>query len=335
MWLLIGDLHLTDHARDQYRFGIFNWIRQQQVKTPVAATFLMGDITNEKDKHSATLVNKIVAGLVSLQPPVYIIRGNHDYKADQTNPFFDFLNHIEGLTFATNPTVITAARRVALIPHYRTQDEFDDAIKAASRQDTACYFVHQTFDGAIAESGVRLMGLSASPIESLKPPLGVYAGDVHKPQAQGIVTYIGCPYQVRFGDNFEPRCIYVRKDGVESYPWYEAPRKWSLTVRGPENLLNNQNLVPGDQVKLTLELAREEAVEWKRIKQEVLAACDKLDLEVYGVTLDIKTVSTKRIFKPKNTDYISTLEEFCKTENISSAIQRKGKELIHGNKDNL
>src|ERR1700761_5938869 len=127
MWFIIGDLHLTDHVRDQYRFGIFKWIQQQQEKYKPAATFLLGDLTDSKDRHSATLVNKIVNGLTSLKPPVYILEGNHDYKADKKNPFFRFLNHIEGLRFITEPAVIKPAysRPIALIPHCRSQNDFD------------------------------------------------------------------------------------------------------------------------------------------------------------------------------------------------------------------
>lgn len=336
MYLIIGDLHLTDHARDSYRYGIFDWIRRQQSKNDVAATFLLGDLTDQKDRHSATLVNRIVTGLVSLKPPVYIPRGNHDYKADQDNPFFKFLNHIEGIKFVTDPTVVKVVKPVALIPHYRTQEEFDDAVRNCAGAKPACFFVHQTFDGAIAESGIRLSGLSASPIELLQPELGVYAGDVHRPQTQGIVTYVGCPYQVRFGDDFEPRCIYLAKSGTESYPWFEAPRKWSLTVRGPENLLTNKELYRGDQVKLTIELAREEAVQWQQVRQAVLAACKKLQLDVYGVKLEVKTVQRRQRIKLEGTNTVTdTFELFCKTENIAAVIREAGRELLNDDANTL
>lgn len=330
MWLLIGDLHLTDNTRDAHRFDIFKWIRKQQEKLNPVATFLLGDITDSKDRHSATLVNKIVSGLVSMKPPVYILKGNHDYKADPTNPFFKFLNHIEGLEFVVKPTVIKAIKSIALIPHVRSQDEFDHSVRLCGDSSPVCFLVHQTFDGAIAETGVRLSGLAASPIESFNPPLGVYAGDVHRPQTQGIVTYVGCPYQVRFGDNFDPHCIFVSKSGTESYPWFDAPRKWSLTVRGPENILSNKNLFEGDQVKLTIEVAREEAVEWKKIKHEVLAACKKLKLEVYGAKLEVNTSKQKdRIhMETKHGTPDRVLEQFCKSENLSSQVRKIGIKLL-------
>src|SRR6266700_4274826 len=137
VWILVGDLHLTDRAQDNYRFKIFDWIRQQQDKHPVAATFLAGDLTDQKDRHSATLVNKIVGGLLKLKRPVYIVMGNHDYR-DPKNPFFKFLNHIDGLTFVTKPRIVEHG--MALIPHCREQAVFDAAVKGCEGADA--FLVH-------------------------------------------------------------------------------------------------------------------------------------------------------------------------------------------------
>lgn len=327
MWLLIGDLHLTDQARDAYRFEIFDWIKRQQVKRPVAATFLAGDITDAKDRHSATLVNKIVAGLIKLRPPIYIAMGNHDYR-DHKNPFFKFLNHIEGITFVTQPHMVGFKIPMAIIPHYRTQDAFNAAVKETIDCNPAAFLTHQTFDGAIAESGTRLTGLSASPIELLKPPLGAYAGDVHMPQKQGIVTYIGCPYQVRFGDNFTPRALHVTGDGKKTNLYFPAPRKWSLTIRDVANLINNKDLYEGDQVKLTIEVSREEAVDWKSIREDVLTVCKDMQLDVYGVELKINTTKRRNRIKLNENNKEEIFQLFCKEENVATAIKEVGRKIL-------
>jgi predicted phosphodiesterase len=340
MLLVLGDLHLTDQSRDSHRFNVFPWIVKQQRKRDPVATILLGDLTDQKDRHSATLVNAIVANLVTLKPPIYILRGNHDYNRDQSSPFFNFLNHIEGITFVTEPALVTAGKKLGFVPHYRSQAEFDNAVHkvvsdchasgAGSGPDG--WFVHQTFEGAIAESGVRLNGLAASPIELLRPPLGTLAGDVHRPQRQNMVTYVGCPYQVRFGDDFEPRSIWLEANGNTKDLIFDAPRKWSLTVRGPEDVLSNQNLYAGDQVKLLIEVTREEAVEWKDIKRKVLAACKQLELEVYGAKMEIKTVKRKERLHvancgPSNQEIF---EHFCKAEKISQASKTIAEEIING-----
>lgn len=321
-WLTIGDLHLTDQARDDYRFGIFDWIRRQQDHLSVAATFLAGDITDQKDRHSATLVNKIVGGLLKLRPPVYICRGNHDYR-DPTNPFFNFLNHIQGLMFVTKPTV---AHGMAMIPHVRTQDEFDASVAAVGAADA--FLVHQTFDGAIAETGTRLSGLSAAPIELLKPALGVYAGDVHRPQRQGIVTYVGCPYHVRFGDAFTPRSLWT-KGIVTINKYFDTPYKWSLTVRDPVDLTAHGRFAAGDQIKLTIEVAREEVVDWKKIKADVLATCKELKLEVYGVKMQVNTTAKKErsVVRVGQTN-AEILGSFCNNERLPAATRKAGEQLF-------
>lgn len=330
MILLIGDLHLTDKSRDDYRFEIFDWICKQQERLKPEATFLAGDLTDAKDRHSATLVNKTVNGLLKLKPPVYIDRGNHDYR-DPVNPFFKFLNHIEGLWFITEPTLVTHKFQIGVVPHYREQAEFDAAVKKVSNPDA--FLVHQTFEGAIAETGVTLSGLRASLIESLQPRLGIWAGDVHKPQRQGLVTYIGCPYHVRFGDGFNPRVIFINAKGKKENLHFDAPYKWSLTVRDANDILNNHDLAEGDQVKLTIELPREEAVEWKRIKAEVLNACKKANVDVYGCELSIKTSTSKQQRLIKTTSKEDVFDQFCKIENIAANIKKAGlllKETFRG-----
>lgn len=328
MWLVIGDLHLSDKARDSYRFGIFKWIAEQQATREVTATFILGDLTENKDRHSATLVNKIVSGLVSLRPPVYIVKGNHDYT-DPKNPFFKFLNHIDGIKFAVKPCVVEAGKRVALIPHYRTQTEFDQAVKQCGSSRPECFFVHQTFDGAIAETGSRLTGLSASPIEFLKPRLGVYAGDVHKPQDSGIVTYVGCPYQVRFGDNYEPRVIWLGSKGQQEDLVFDSPRKWSLTVRCADDIKRNKKLYHSDQVKLIIDLTREEAVEWKSIKQEILTACKKKELEIHGVKIELASgIVKKQIASQGLVQKDDLFTAFCKNEAVTAAVRKFGHKIL-------
>src|SRR5713226_9416852 len=114
-YLISADLHLSDRPRDEYRWGLFGWLAKMQAKHDVTATMFLGDITQDKDKHSATLVNRLVDELIGLKPPIYILRGNHD-GIDPANPYFRFLSTIEGVQFIVEPTVIDG---VAFIPHCR------------------------------------------------------------------------------------------------------------------------------------------------------------------------------------------------------------------------
>jgi hypothetical protein len=325
-YLLIGDLHLTDRPRDAYRFGILEWARKQQVKYKPQATFILGDVTDSKDRHSSVLVNKFINGLCKLEPPVYILMGNHDYT-DPTNPFFKFLNNWDGITFVINPTEIIDDR-VAMIPHCRTQDEFNAECRELVRKPDLL-LLHNTFSGAIAETGAPLTGFSPSAIEYLKPKLGCYAGDVHRPQRAGPVVYVGAPYHVRFGDDFEPRCLLIEDDGTATNLCFEAPRKWRLVVRSADEILSNDHLLEGDQVKVTVELAREESVDWKTYKQQVLAACKKMGVEVFGVDLRVNTVTKHKGTKVTASHQPSdTVIAFCKAEGASTQVREAGLSIL-------
>jgi hypothetical protein len=322
--LFVGDLHLTDNSRDAYRFKIFDWIKKQQVKHNVKATFLAGDLTDAKDRHSSVTVNGVCNGLTKLVPPVYICCGNHDYR-DRRSPYFDFLNHIHGVTFCTTPTV---ALGVAVIPHSRTQAAFCDHVAEVREKVIDTFLVHQTFDGAIAETGARLTGLLASPIEVLKPKGGILAGDVHRPQRQGIVTYIGCPYHVRFGDNYEPRVLLVSKGGRRDLS-FNAPRKFSLTITDPKDLYRNECLYVGDYIKITLSLTRDELVNWKSNKAEALSICKELGLEVFGIKFEIvgRQIENKAKVLPTHNP-LMILDNFCKNEKVPATIKEVGIKIL-------
>jgi hypothetical protein len=317
--LLIGDLHLTDRPRDSYRFGIFDWVKKQQQIYKPDITIFSGDCTDRKDNHSATLVNKIVFSMIKLAPPIYVIKGNHDY-IDDKQPFFKFLNRIEGLGFVVTPRLIT--KRVAAIPHFRDEKVFAQACDDLPSVDYL--FIHQTLDGAIAESGTRLSGFSTSPIESLAPTWGTYAGDIHRPQRAGLVTYVGSPYNIRFGDDFQPRCLLL-EDGKEKNLYFDCPRKWKLTVRDDQAILTNKDLLEGDQVKVTIELAREEAVDGRTYIRRVKDACVRRGLEVFGIEVKINTLTRKpKAVTQKGVTAKEIILSYCKSEGLSSQIKEAG-----------
>lgn len=323
-FLIATDPHVSDRPKDDYRFGLFSWLAKQQKLHKVDVTFLLGDITENKDRHSATLVNRIVDELIGLEPPVYIAMGNHDC-INHSSPFFRFLNCIDGINFVTKPTYL-AKYGVFMIPHCRTQAEFNEAC-AFAPLGAKIFMCHQTFAGAISEtSGSRLTGLQWPLVGDHR----VYAGDVHKPQRIAPVTYVGAPYHIRFGDQFVPRVLLV--DGAKEIDLhFDAPRKWSLKVRGPEDLTRNKDLRPGDQAKLTVEMAREEAVEWAETKKSILDCCKTIGLEVYGMNLEVKTNKQPERIKGEAKGHkqpSEVLKLFCQQENLSSQIRKAGMDLL-------
>ena len=102
---MTSDIHLTDNVRDQDRWKLLPWITKQAKKFEADYVVIAGDVTDQKDRHSAVLVNKVVKQLRKLAAVchVIILKGNHDF-IDEVNPFFGFVNAIENVTFIVKNT---------------------------------------------------------------------------------------------------------------------------------------------------------------------------------------------------------------------------------------
>jgi DNA repair exonuclease SbcCD nuclease subunit len=329
LYLITSDTHFSDKPRDSYRFGLFPWLLAQQAKYKPVAIFILGDLTEGKDRHSSQLVNKVIDGLTSLRPPVYILRGNHDcINADL--PFFQFTNCIEGVHFISQPMRLLGRpiMNIFMIPHQSNQEAFDEACSQIPQGWGV--MIHQTVAGAIAETGAPLAGLQW-PVMRHKPRW-VVSGDVHKPQQVGPVTYSGAPYQVRFGDQYLPRVLLMDDEGNKRDLHFPAPKKLSLQIRDAEEIVRNKIILTnGDQVKITIELTREEVVEWAKHKQQVLQACKDHGLEVYGVELKVASSVKRERIKPKagktNAEHF---QSFCVAEAVPSQMKAAGVKLLTG-----
>src|SRR5579862_9272651 len=121
-FLVSSDTHFSSRPKDAYRLGLFPWLIKQQEKYQTDAMFLLGDLTEGKDRHESGLVNQIVHGLTLLKPPVYICMGNHDYLSPDM-PFFKFVNHIEGVHF--DSTLAYRFNNVCTIPHQPNQESLN------------------------------------------------------------------------------------------------------------------------------------------------------------------------------------------------------------------
>lgn len=323
-FLITSDIHLNDAPKSSYRFGLFPWLAKQQEIHRPDALIIAGDLTDEKDYHSSSLVNQTVDGFRKLKPPVYTVRGNHD-GIDPNNPFFKFLNEIPGIIFCINTTIIEKYK-LALIPHQPNQAALDKAFKQVP--DGFLAITHVMFTGAISETSSHLTGLAVPPSKARK----VLSGDIHRPQTihtpNGDVTYIGSPYAVRHGDHFEPRVLLL-DDWNEINLSFPAPKKLSLTIRDVSEI---PSLKKGDQVKLTLELDRSEVVEWLNHKKNILEYLKERNVEVYGIKLKVAqkrkrpTIDNSQTGK-SNLDYFKS---FCLAEQVPANIKQAGLDLIEG-----
>ena len=62
-YLVTSDIHLNEKPQDDYRYKLFPWLARQCRQRHITDLCILGDLTDAKDRHAATLVQKIVDAL--------------------------------------------------------------------------------------------------------------------------------------------------------------------------------------------------------------------------------------------------------------------------------
>lgn len=331
--IITSDLHFTANPRDSYRWELIDFLRGIEKDSPKNDLFILGDLTDAKDKHPAELVNRISMSIGLLAKSfnnVYILKGNHDY-IDPNTPFFQFLGGKDdsNIHFIVHPeSVKSEGYEIALLPHARDPDK--EWGLWADRCSKADYiFLHQGFEGARASNGTKMEGMKPSVFKPFKARC--ISGDIHVPQKVGPITYVGSPYHVHFGDNFTPRILRIGAEGKESDIHFDAIKKHSLSLNHI-NDIEDLGLRPGDQVKIKLVLPRSDFSSWQEKKQEAMDKCAALGLEVFGI--EIQERKRRRLSKKNQnpTDALMSnkevFDEYCQRERLSDVIVKAGEKYL-------
>lgn len=281
--LLVGDLHLTATPRDAYRWHIFDTLSKLVDEHKVERVVLLGDLTDEKDKHTARLVNFIVENIrnLSTHAPVHIVRGNHD-GIDPEWPYFQFLNVMPKVKFYSQPSRMEGVNtEVLILPHSR------NPIEEWSTLDFSKYrlvFAHVTVEGADSESGISLRSEVSEEFFS-KRHVAVYAGDVHVPQRRGCVLYVGAPYPIRFGDSFRPRVLLLEVDRAKvkekSIDLALTMARHMLDIASADEL----DVAAGDQIKVRLHLPSDMLGQWLPRRKAIISKCRALGADLVSIEL--------------------------------------------------
>src|SRR5487761_1958728 len=255
--LITTDLHFTANPRDAYRWGLFPFLKETCKQHQVSRLLILGDITDAKDYHPSTLVNRLVSELVNLSlyvDELIILCGNHDYLKSG-EPYFQFLDRFERIRFISAPTELEGA---LFLPHTKTPKtdwaEFDF-------KEYDFVFLHQTVTGAIASNGQVMDGELDSKFISKPSTLSIYSGDIHVPQVIGDVEYIGSPYPVHFGDTFSPRLLFIDSNGSCRDLVFDSIKRFTVNITHPDELLKLK-LKTGDQVKVRVVMSSENKHNW-------------------------------------------------------------------------
>jgi predicted phosphodiesterase len=277
MRLILSDPHLNDLVRDEYRHKFFTRLPDLARKHKVDEVMILGDITDQKDRHPARLVNRIVDHLFALAAPVRqvtILQGNHDYLNPEW-PFFGFINKIPNVRWIN---VVQSRGDDLYLPHTSNH------VKSWSPENVQMegwdyIFAHNTFAGAVSEAGFKMV--DGIPLDVFPRGAKVISGDVHVPQKLGCVTYVGAPYTINFGDQFEPRVLLLDKE-LRSLP-VEGPRKRLLEVTAGGKLTKPIGASEGDMLKIRVRLNFEQAAKWWEFRQATYKWGEKYGLVVENV----------------------------------------------------
>lgn len=296
--LLTADWHMTSNPRDEYRWGLFQWLRTTIKEKGVKSLLILGDLSDAKDFHPSSLVNRLAREFALLMEfpwlRCYMIPGNHEWLK-QGEEFWRFLNYVsDRIHYMTSPSddphPAPGSPCVHFLPFTR------NPAKDWKGLDFSHYdylFMHQTVKGSLSSNGQEMDGEA---LPDLSAAGKVYSGDIHVPQRVGPVEYVGSPYHVHFGDSFTPRCVLLTKDGAEDLHFPTISRV-TLDVTGLHDLLfqAESNLRPGDQVKLRIALPEAEKHAWKAIRRDALTLMSDARVEVHGIELAVQKSSRRRL----------------------------------------
>lgn len=333
-FLLASDLHLTDSPWDEYRWGLFDWMVEQQAKYDINSLYILGDLTDEKDNHSAVLVNRVadsIRKVADCYKNIGILMGNHDFLL-KGHPFFKFLQYVgDGdVAYIDEPHCDTFGDESMLfLPYAKDPSPYWEEFNLSEYQ---LVFMHQTVSGALASNGMKMEGIKVPFARGTK----IWSGDIHVPQMIGNVEYVGSPYHVHFGDRFEPRCIMRDEDGQYYNLTYPTLSKFSTKVRSADEL-RALELVAGDQLKLKVVLAREDLGRWNEIRQSVMDEAQLLGIAVRGIELVVDKPPVARVKLRKRGEVSpvmvsasgDVLNAFASLEKLGQELVEEGTSIVH------
>lgn len=320
--LLIADPHMTQHPRDADRWNLWAWTKDQVRKYDVDTVIFLGDLTDQKDNHSSVLVNRFVREAHELSKIVKVIfmKGNHDC-IDENHPFFQFIGRLKNVVFITRPTEVY--NKWLFLPHTKHwEEEWKPYLK--NFNDFEMIFCHHTFEGATAENGQTLRGISPLIFKGFKGR--IYSGDIHVPQMVGSITYVGSPYKIHFGDRFQPRVLLLQGP-KERNLYFTGKGRELLTIQSLSDL-QAYDFILGTQVKVRAGLKRSDYPDWANLRKGIVKLCSDRGWELCGIELEQLQSLERIVREEKGTDVIDHVKNHAKRKKLDKPLADLGVELI-------
>lgn len=289
--LLTADIHLTTNPREEERWGLIPWLVTEGLGMRCSELLILGDLTEAKDRHPAMLVNRLVDQLIEAAKRlrVIVLLGNHDYY-DKAHPFFGFLSKLpseSGITFVAKPTPITISPGPSIfLPSTDDWEQDWSPFFDFSQYDYA--FAHQTFEGIIADNGFQLPGgIPAGTLDGVRKR--AFSGDIHTHQRFGQKgEYVGAPYHIDFGDQYEPRCLVIgtAMNGTHQQQNLVFPTKGKYVINTRDvGRLRHHKVPQGAEVKIRVSVSKADLPMWQETKAKAKANAERQGWIVKDVEL--------------------------------------------------
>lgn len=319
--LLTSDLQWADNDRDEYRHKFVDRLVKLARKVKPDAIYLLGDLTEEKDAHSARLVNRVVDHMYRLSEvaPVLVLRGNHDYR-DIAYPFFEFIGRLERITWVNTPTAFAGA---LFLPHTRDYKRDWDGVDIKAHK---LVFAHNIFEGTVTGTGHALSGI---PTTIFGKGAKVYSGDVHEPIKVGPVTYVGAPYLCDFGDDYRPRVIVLDDERMTSIE-VGGPQK-RLVILVADQELKSSHANEGDILKVRVHCEPKDIAHWEKIKTDIRERAERFGFIVDTIQLDAaaRVERGERPVHVQRTD-VEVVDAYGKRLDLDETTMRIGRKIVEG-----
>jgi hypothetical protein len=318
MILLTADWHLDDQPANEYRWRVFDRVRDILINhTNISDIFVLGDMVDRRDRHSAAFVNRLLHEIKELPRTarMTILRGNHDSTLRRP-AYFEFLS-----SYVSEPRRAAGLDDLLLLP-FTAQPQED--WKWVNWGEYQCLFMHACVTGTVTENGTILENRF---FPTLPPHVRIFSGDAHVPQTVGNVVFVGSPHPVDFGDNYPTRMLVVNPQNyaIAREISIAAPQKLMLDLASVADL-KKVKVAQGDQVKLRLKTDPRGIEELVRTETEITRWAKQHGVTVAGIENTISTRFDPGVDINQDPEYI--LREFAKREGLSAEVLRVGLELL-------
>lgn len=333
---VLSDLHLSVRRRDDYRFSFLDRFNKIVDKERPEAVLLAGDLTEEKDRHPAELVNKVVRYMHDLAKlaPLVILKANHDYK-DESHPFFAFLSSVENICWIGEPCnasqlPATQFRKpfagCLFLPH--THNPKRDWKGIIDKTTFRFVFTHQLYSGAVGDTGKRLSGVDPSLIPKNQY---VLSGDVHAPGKVGDnIEYIGAPYHVDFGDAYKSRFIEIKSNSssrqVFSRYTNTWPQKRLIEASDVDKLFNGSFKVNAGDI-VAVRVGIDSLERWTKVRAKIQTLGDEHGCVIHRIEPVLPKKATRRHVAVKADVRVSdgdVVRSFCKRHGLDERLEKVG-----------